>query len=366
VESIREAGAGRGDGSPGVNARARLASDDGRAQARRRASPPRSAALLGCLLVGAALAPTARAQESLYSVGNSLTDDCCLDNGIAEFAIQNGLALNQGYHIYHGMALDVIVANPATYSFVSPAEWNQALPGYAWSAVALEPYPSSEPSTMADDLAAIEALISATQSGPSVNPVFYIFAAWPAQTSVGAMSYSDYWYQPVPNSLSQPTVLAHQYFANLLAALNAVYGPNVPIAVIYVGDAFAALDQQVEAGNFPGITSVFQFYRDANHLSDAGRLLAGATVYASMYGTNPVGLSAPAAYMQGYAGVPITPDIVVPLETIAWQVAASTPGGPVIGPANAADAGSGDGPLPVWALVLLGAGIVGVARRRLR
>jgi hypothetical protein len=114
--------------------------------------------LLAALLLCAA-AP-AHSAEAMFSVGNSLTLDCCGASAIAAFDASLGNSLVQQEHIRLGSALDYMVANPQ--DFQAGLRWNQALPSQRWDFLAVEPYPSAT-STLATDLQAIRTLIAAAR-----------------------------------------------------------------------------------------------------------------------------------------------------------------------------------------------------------
>jgi hypothetical protein len=213
----------------------------------------------------------AMADHQFYAIGNSLTEDFRPELFASAFPAQRNENIVDGWHIRSSQNLNYIVSNPTDVTGSQPAPFNIALPGYVWTHVSAEPYPglSNNPTTLGSDIAAFQTFISLTQSGPSTGTRFFIYAAWPSQTSTGG-SYGPYWRQPVTDNLSQPTILAGQYMTNLYGRLTAAYGTSVRIYVIPIGDVLATLDDLINAGQVPGIKSLNDIYRDVNHMGEVG------------------------------------------------------------------------------------------------
>ncbi len=283
------------------------------------------------------LRTTPAAAASSYSIGNSLTWDSQPD-GIAAMAASQGLTLVDGYHILVSEPLVYIEQNPGDVTLTNGfGAFNSALPGNAWSFVSIEPFPdySGGTSTMASDLSSISALIALTQTGPSQNALFYIYAAWPpipcwCFPAEPGDTYDSWWDQPSTNVPTTQTLLVSQYFSNLYG--NAVKGnPNASVLMIPVGEVLAQIDQDIIAGQFPAFASIFDLYRDDYHLSfDVGRFVAAATVYATYFHRSPVGVPVPTGFftVDGTAsGAPglLTTDTTLrdQLEQVVWDVVSS-------------------------------------------
>jgi hypothetical protein len=294
------------------------------------------------------------AAESVYSIGNSLTNDMVPD-GVAAIAADSGSNLTVGFHIRAANSLTHIAANPTDITYTRGGAWTTALPGTAWDFVTMQPYFGAG-STLGSESAAIAQFIGAAQSGLSQNASFFIYAAWPSLGDTGG-SYSDYWSQSVSAQPDQPTVLARQYFDNLYQQLSTEYQGSARIGVIPVGDVFARLDAEFRAGHYPGITSVNDLYRDTNHMGDVGRFVAAATAYSTLFGEPATASSSLAIYQAGLGGIALTPELAGWLEGIVWDVVSNDPR------TNVAPV-----PLPAAGYLLLTGflGLVGVGHRTAR
>jgi hypothetical protein len=285
------------------------------------------------LLLAAAslLSPARAAADSSYMIGNSLTWDMYVV-GLQQIAGRFGVSLTPGYHIRSSMSLVYMLNNPSDVTLNSPAIWPTALPSQPWNFVTFEPYPEG-PSTLQTDITAAQTFIGLTPKTSNPAPAFYIYEAWPDQNSF-AGDFAAYWNQTIPDSLSQNTRLARQYFDVLFERLTTQYGDTAVIRVIPVGDVFARINQLIVSGQFQGASNITDFYRDPIHMGSAGRFVAAITVFATLYGRNPGG--APfAAYQQFNDGnVTLSPEVAAELETIVWDVVTSNSARTGVNPLN--------------------------------
>lgn len=272
-------------------------------------------------IVSRAAAPA----ESLYSVGNSLTLDCCGNGAISAFDASLGNSLTQDSHIRLGAALDYMVAHPEDNGG-AVLGWNQALATRHWDFLGIEPYPSAT-STLATDIDAISQLITAARSNNSGGPAqVLLFAAWPSTDSLRTLGgFTEYWYQSLPGAMDQKTILARQYYEVLLTRLTAKYGNTPTFRIVPAGDLMAAVDAAIRGGHLGTLSSVEDLYRDSNHLSDAGRYLAGLATILTLRSNRMSGLPVPATYMQNFNGARITAPLVADLERIAQQQISALP-----------------------------------------
>jgi hypothetical protein len=263
------------------------------------------------------------ADHALYAIGNSLTASI-LPYSIPGFANQRGKTFDVGFYTPGGRALDYIVTNPGLPNTGSPAALDLAFQGYAWTDISMQPYPSAT-STLASDVAAIQAIADAARPGASGSARLFIYSAWPSQASFAAGGFATWWRSPVPDDLAQATVLKRAYADHLHARLVAMFGATNPVHVIPVGDVLAALDDLIRAGQVSGITDIRQLYGDNDHTGDVGKFIAGLTVYATVFGENPEGLTIPDGYIQGSAAAQLTPALAAQLESLVWRVVNSDP-----------------------------------------
>ena len=88
--------------------------------------------------------------------------------------------------------------------------------------------------------------------------------------------------------------------------------------LVPVGHVMNALHTQMKAGQVPGYTSIYQFYKDGIHLNEAGSYLVGCTYFATLLQQSPVGLpTAP------YGAIP--PALAEIIQKTVWQVVTAHP-----------------------------------------
>lgn len=272
---------------------------------------------LGCCLFAA----TTHAEEALrvYFIGNSVTDTIRYP-ALAELAQSRSVKMDWGRTMIPGAPLEWIYTHPGE-GFGEPpyGTWEKALNDFAWDAVSLQPFdrrfnsPNAQTGEDYGDLPLICKLAGmAAKKNPNVQ--IYIYARWPRITAGGrdpAFDKNDYdpakpgsgadlstaddfqerWTAPLNVDGWDQTNEAADYFDQLLAAVTgqATFLKKPPL-LVPVGHVMAALDLKMRAGKVPGYTSIYQFYRDAIHLSEAGSYLVGCTYFATLLKQTPVGL----------------------------------------------------------------------------
>ncbi len=274
-----------------------------------------------------------------YNIGNSLTWDSQPD-GVSALASSQNINLTVGYHIKAGRPLSYSTANPSDATITNGyGTFTNALGNNAWTIVSIQPYIGSTlaTSTLGTDIAAVNLLINLTKAGPPSNVRYYIYEGWPNTPSwsfpaLSTDAYSTIWDAPSVNDLNTPTALSREYFDNLYVAVKAAH-PNDQIFVIPVGSVLSALDKEISTGHINGLHSIYDLYRDSTHLTlDIGRFVAAATVYATYFGSSPVGLEVPPGFYtrNGQSnGQPsrLVNDIALrnQLEQVVWDVVSNDP-----------------------------------------
>lgn len=241
--------------------------------------------LMPALFLCAALISTAAA-DSLYQVGNSLTNDS-YPRQTAQIAAQSGVTLEVGKHIRSSSSLTTIWDNPDSFS--RPLEpygsFTEGLPGYDWDFITLQPH-NGQASTQNDDFARIDQFVAHAQSqGRNADTQFYIYAAWPERANL------DHWNNGVGASPDDVMLYSDYYFDTLMQGLNQQYGDQ--FRLIPMGHVLEEIRVQADAGLVPGLTSATHLFRDFRHMNNFGSYVASATVHATLYGESPVGKEIP-------------------------------------------------------------------------
>ncbi|MEM1108104.1 MAG: DUF4886 domain-containing protein [Planctomycetota bacterium] len=156
-------------------------------------------------------------------------------------------------------------------------KYQEALPGFAWDAVALQLYRDGQ--TYAQDISAAAGMINLARTNSANNDTtFYLYQSWARRSTW------DSWLDRDDLTTSDNVVNTREGAELMLAQVRQATGADVYI--IPTGDVFYSLGVAINAGEIQGLTSHQQLYRDNQHASyDIGRYVAGLTVFASVYGT---------------------------------------------------------------------------------
>lgn len=247
--------------------------------------------LMLSLVLAIGLAASLEAADfSTYHVGNSLTRDVRPDL-LPEFAAQDGLTWNAGFHILGNSTLANLWNNPTSVSngLRSPDYFTPSLTQNAWDAVVLQPFDGS---TLAEDEAMVRNFINLTRSNPdNASTKFYLHGPWIWRSS----DYSENFGQAVPDADNTPSQRRQGYYEALLHRLRDDSTLDAEIYLIPVGEVFRVIHDAALSGEVPGQTTNHFLYRDSLHADDTyGRLLASMTTYAALSGQDPTGLIDPA------------------------------------------------------------------------
>lgn len=258
---------------------------------------------------------------STYMVGNSLTFDGLGHYkeeglGLELLAESAGVDLTYGFHVRCGSTLSDTLANPTDICIPAPFQYGKfsnALPNYDWDAVTLQPHVGS---TLGQDAATCATFIDLAKTHPgNDDTAFYIYSAWPAQ-STG--KYAEYWVGNLHEDDGLPSQQRRQYVDHLFKR---VEGENdALLRLIPAGEVFYRLDLMIDAGELPGVTSMAQFYRDDLHLSDLGKFVASATILAATEREDPAQF---VVLPSNYGEIPA--ETLAALRTTIWDVVVSDP-----------------------------------------
>jgi hypothetical protein len=244
----------------------------------------------------------------------------------AALAADGNVGLKLGYHIWHSHTLTDIAATPGTFDEVSPTQWNTALPALARNNFAFEPY--GEPgttSTLGSETAAFNTLVASVNSGPTVNPHFFIYEPWTATSDY--TNFQTWWTTPVTQASGTTMILQLGAFNYIYAQLQATLGSNV--WVVPVGDVMYQLDIASRASLIPNATKLQDWYRDGIHMGRAGQFAAACTFF-STYFRKPCTPSAATIALantlsNGTSPVILDATLAAQIATIVWNVVSTDP-----------------------------------------
>lgn len=255
--------------------------------------------------------------ESLFQVGNSLTEDSA-PNGIVSIAESAGIDLTSGLHLRSSSSVETIWNDPTDYTRIRNeyGTFDEALPNNTWDHVVLQVFEDGV-STLGDDIEAFERYRSLTTQLPAnADTQFYVYGAWPWS------SRWDRWDRGI--STNEQTLSTHrpQYFDSLVDRLNEPEDDRWRL--IPTGEVFAEIRERIAGEGFGGLGSVSDIYRDVIHANGIGRFAAATTVFATVFETNPVGLPVPyGANPLWNAGI-LPADLALEIQELVWEVVLRT------------------------------------------
>ncbi|MGB7318940.1 MAG: hypothetical protein WBC85_13325 [Planktotalea sp.] len=106
-----------------------------------------------------------------------------------------------------------------------------------------------------------------------------------------------------------------------------------PIYVVPVGQVFAEIARQIEAGKLKGLGKVEDLFAqnedgslDTIHVGHLGNYIAALTHYAVLYHTNPMGLAGKVALYDESEVISVaSPEAITQIQGIVWQVVKNDP-----------------------------------------
>ncbi|MEO0530392.1 MAG: dockerin type I domain-containing protein [Planctomycetota bacterium] len=256
--------------------------------------------------------------QSLFQVGNSLTEDSA-PNGIVSMAAAAGIDVTSGLHLRSDSSLDTIWNDPTSYTRIR-SEWgtfDQALPNNQWDHVTLQVFGDNSDLTLADDFEVFERYRSLTQQFPGNSDTqFYVHAPWPWTNRWSR------WDRTVPNEDETFSTHRRSYYEHLVDRLNAEEPTR--FRLIPAGEVFYELRERIASDEEGVFSDVGSIYRDPIHANGIGRFATATTVFATVFQSNPIGL--PIDYSADPLWNPtiLPPDLVLAIQEVVWDVVVRT------------------------------------------
>ena len=281
----------------------------------------------------------------VYFIGNSVTDTVRYGS-LVKLAAARGVKLNWGRTMIPGAPLEWLYTHPTDGFREEPyGTWTNALNHFPWDMVSLQPFdrhlhnPDKNGRDFGDVPLIKEFAGMAARQNPAVQ--IYLYARWPRVTSGGKdLPFDKNDYDPAKPGSGHDLAKVddftarweakytggwdasnetRDYFETLLREVRkeTPFLKKKPL-LVPVGHVMNALHTQMKAGQVPGYTSIYQFYKDGIHLNEAGSYLVGCTYFATLLQQSPVGLpTAP------YGAIP--PALAEIIQKTVWQVVTAHP-----------------------------------------
>jgi hypothetical protein len=291
----------------------------------------------------AADAPTA--VQRVYYIGNSVTDTIRYAPFV-QLAQSRGISVTWGRHMIPGAPLEWLYAHPNDGFREEPfGGWPRALREFAWDVVSLQPFDRHlhGNNDHGEDVGDVPLIGKLARLAAAKNPdvQVYIYARWPRVTVAGkSVPFDKNDFDPTKpgsgNDLSKvddytqrwqakytggwdATNETRDYFETLLREVRQIT-PDLrkPVLLVPVGHTLADLHGQMKAGQIPGWTSIYQFYKDGIHLNEPGSYAVACVYFATLFKQSPDGLpSAPYGT--------IAPALAQAIQRTAWRVVRAHP-----------------------------------------
>lgn len=223
----------------------------------------------------------------IYSIGNSHTWDFSPSWDFRFLAAAQGVEIENDWHIYCGHSMTSIVAFPNNTCVRSThGNFVNALNNASWDVIMLQPYIGS---TATNELAAIISMIDYIRASNSSDARIYVYSTWPTNphANLPDLNYTERWQSSLELNRTMSTL--NRAFSDFLKHGLAEAGYEIE-GFIEVGQLLADFHISATREHISTFTSAGELYRDAAHLNNAGRFLAGLSVFSSIFGSEQLSL----------------------------------------------------------------------------
>lgn len=223
----------------------------------------------------------------LYSIGNSHTWDFRPAADFLEIGKALGIDIKNGWHINCGQNLETIWENPeqTCVDLSRFGTYRKAIRKHKWDAISIQTFRGGSGKA---EKKAVEEFLSFIAGSVNKDCNVYIYCTWPKNTAeqLGDFNYTEEWLSDFEEN-DTLEILSGKYFTYLEDAIKKISGR---VTFIPLGRVLYRFDQKAKSGEIPGFSGSGELYRDAWHMNNVGRLIAGLTVFAQIFRIDPAGI----------------------------------------------------------------------------
>jgi hypothetical protein len=223
----------------------------------------------------------------LYSIGNSHTWDFRPSADFLEIAKSLNIEIKNGWHISCGQNLETIWNKPGhtCVDLTGYGTYQEAIEKNKWDAISIQTFVGG---TGKAEKKAAKNFLDLIASSINKDCNVYIYCSWPKNTAeqLRDIDYTEEWFGDFRKN-DTLKILSEKYFTYLEKSI----GNNSDrIKFIPVGKVLYHFDQKAKSGEIPGFSGSGELYRDAWHMNNVGRFIAGLTVFSQIFRIDPVGI----------------------------------------------------------------------------
>jgi len=222
-----------------------------------------------------------------YSIGNSHTWDFRPSSDFLEIGKTLDIEIKNGWHINCGQNLETIWNKPGQtcVELTGYGTYNEAIENHTWDAISIQTF--SGGTGKAEKEAAgkfLDFIVGSINKDCNV----FIYCTWPRNTAaqLGDFDYSEEWLSDFQEN-DTLKILSEKYFTYLE---NSIENNSDKVKFIPLGKVLYHFDKKAKSGEVPGYSGAGELYRDAWHLNNVGRYIAGLTVFSQIFRIDPVGI----------------------------------------------------------------------------
>lgn len=220
----------------------------------------------------------------LYSIGNSHTWDFRPSADFLEIAKAMHIKISNGWHINCGQNLETIWQHPGQtcVELTGYGNYVNAIENYQWDGITIQTFIGG---TGRAEKAATDAFLRYILDSLQRDCKVFLYCTWPKNTTeqLADFNYTEAWQSDFRED-DTLSVLSAKYFKYLQSSPGKY---DTDVQVIPVGRVLYQFDQVAKSGGFPGFTGAGELYRDAWHLNNVGRYIAGLTVFSQIFRIDP-------------------------------------------------------------------------------